>query len=337
MIQQGTSRAFLAEATDPDNDIVTYRWEVDNQPVSASDMHFTFTPQDVGTRLVRLTVTDTDGLASATEWSVQVQPREAQLRLLMFTPHARRFSLFPHQLRFFTVQVEVPGWPEPTLQYAWQVNGQPVSDNEIFEWQDPPLGTNEIQVTVATPSGQQLTHEWTVEVRGPKKNEDIPPVWWPRTQVSGRGNITTAESNQAAIPLSGKVRNYDAERAAENIIVEVTVLDPDGQQLARHIAIPSPQPLLPEQEGSFHLNVANRYAVARFRYRTISKDAAEEDPKKLKDRLVQRADQAQQAGQTADAIALLETAIQVYPPDIRQLEARLNALQKVTLRRPATP
>ena len=242
IIPQGESRAFLANAKDPDNDAITYSWEVDGRPVTGQDRRFSFLAQDVGSHRIRVAAIDPNGLSAEAKWDVQVQPIAVEPQLVMYTPHQRRLSLFPHQIRFFGVQVEVPGVAEPNLQYAWTLNGEAVPGKELYELRDPPVRTNEIRVRVSTPAGKQLSHQWTVEVRGPKKAGEVPDIWWPRTQVLGTGDLQTVDDKQAIITRKGKVINIDPSRAADNVIVEVKILGSNGQTLARHIAIPSPPP-----------------------------------------------------------------------------------------------
>jgi hypothetical protein len=234
----------------------------------------------------------------------------------MFTPHQDRCALFPHQSRFFAVQVEVPGVAEPSLDYKWTVNGRSVPGREVFEFKDQPLGLYEIGVVVAPSSGVPLQHRWAVEVHGVEESDNIGPIWQPRIEIFDQKDIVSS-ADQPMLMVTGKVRNLDEVRSADNVVLWVSTRDQGGKFLSRRIAVPTPQPLAPGQVGSFEVLLPNQAAVAGFHYEVLYRNKEDEDHKKVEEKLIRRAEAARRERQWTEAEALLRTAVKVYPPDRR--------------------
>jgi hypothetical protein len=174
---------------------------------------------------------------------------------------------YPHLSRFFSVDVEVPGEPEPELTYEWKVDGRAVPGDTLFELKDQPVGNHEVEVTATTSSGAHISHQWTVEVR--KDEGDRAAIWSPQLELSGLTNSVSADKK--TVIVSGKLRNTDQERATDNVIVWVTAINGRGQEVSRRMTLPSPQPIEPGRTASFQVQLSNREDAVDFRVQVVNK------------------------------------------------------------------
>jgi hypothetical protein len=71
--------------------------------------------------------------------------------------------------------------------------------------------------------------------------------------------------------VTGKLRNTDAERAAENVIVWVTAVNGQGGEISRQMTLPSPQPIEPGRTSTFQVQLSNRDDAVDFRVQVVSK------------------------------------------------------------------
>ena len=73
----GNSTTLRADASDPNGDALTYAWTVNGQSVPNNNPSFEFgtTSRDSGTYVVRVTVTDVDGMSASCELRVTVKRR----------------------------------------------------------------------------------------------------------------------------------------------------------------------------------------------------------------------------------------------------------------------
>jgi hypothetical protein len=264
-VREGESIDFSAMALDPDGDELIYSWSVDGKKTAQGE-RFSFTASNVGKRRIDLEVIDRTGLKDSARWEVKVEAPPPAPRLVMFTPQQPQLSLYPHQSRFFAVEVEVPGTVEPTLRYEWKVDGRPVAGRELFEFKNQLPGTHEVAVTTTDPSGAAITHTWTVAVR--QEPETRPSAWAPRLEIFDLESAVSANKEQ--VTVRGKVRNID-ERDADNVVVWVTALNPQRQTLLRRLVLPMPQPLAPGQVTTFQVALRNHEAVTDFHVEVVSK------------------------------------------------------------------
>src|SRR5262249_3066456 len=121
--------------------------------------------------------------------------------------------------------------------------------------------------------------------------------------------------DQPVLTLSGKVRNIDETRSADNVAVWVSIRDQSGKPLARHIAVPTPQPLAPDQVGAFTVLMPNITSVSGFHFELLSKSKEDEDPQRVKEHLLRRAEAAKRKKEWENAESLIIAAMKVYPPD----------------------
>ena len=262
----GQTLAFSAAAMDPDGDNVTYEWFV-NGKKAAQGTSFSFSAGEKGEQRIELRVTDGRGARESAGWAVTVGAAPSVPRVMMYTPHQKRYVTYPHLSRFFGIEVEVPGDPEPDLTYEWKVNGRAVRGNALFELKDQPVGTHEVEVTATTAAGERVAHRWTVEVR--KDDGDRATIWSPQLEIFDLSNTVSADKK--TVIVSGKLRNTDTERATDNIIVWVTAINGQGEEISRRMTLPSPQPVEPGRTASFHLQLNNQTDAVDFRVQVVSK------------------------------------------------------------------
>jgi hypothetical protein len=262
----GQTLAFEAAAIDPDGDDLTYEWFV-NGKKTAQGPKFSFAAGEKGSRRVELQVTDTRGLRESVQWEVEVGAAPAVPRVVMFTPHQKRYATYPHLSRFFGVEVDVPGEVEPALTYEWKIDGRAVRGGTLFEFKDQPVGSHDVEVTAITSSGARVSHQWTVEVR--KDEGDRPTIWSPQLEISDLTN--TVSVDKKTVIIAGKLRNLDAERVAENVVVWVTAVNGQGGEISRQMTLPSPQPIEPGRTSRFQVQLSNRDDAVDFRVQVVSK------------------------------------------------------------------
>ncbi len=262
----GQTLAFEGAAIDPDGDDLTYEWFVNGKKV-AQGAKFSFAANEKGDRRIELRVTDARGLKESARWDVEVGTAPSVPRVVMFTPHQKRYVTYPHLSRFFSIEVEVPGETEPALTYEWKVDGRAVRGETLFELKDQPVGNHEVEVTAITSSGARVSHQWMVDVR--KDEGDRPTIWSPQLEISGLTNTVSADKK--TVIVSGKLRNSDQERATDNVIVWVTVVNGQGQEISRRLTLPSPQPIEPGRTATFQLQLDNRDDAVDFRVQVVSK------------------------------------------------------------------
>jgi tetratricopeptide (TPR) repeat protein len=263
---EGATVTLSATAIDPDGEELLYEWLVNGKKV-ASDATFSFTAESPGVRRVEVRVTDPRGGKGSARWDIQVEARPPTPQLVMFTPHENRHVLYDHLSRFFGVEVEVPGVPEPELRYEWKVNGNPVAGHELFEFKNQPIGTHRVEVAVLSVTGERVMHQWTVQVRADEA--DRPSIWAPRLEIVELDNALSKDKK--IVTVSGTVRNIDEERTADTVIVWVSAIGAQGEAIARRMTLPSPQPLAPGQVATFRLQFANHDNMSDFRVEVLSK------------------------------------------------------------------
>jgi serine/threonine protein kinase len=265
-VMEGETLTLSATALDPDGEELRYEWLVNGKRV-ASDATFSFTAESLGGRRVEVKITDPRGGKVSARWDIQVEVRPPTPRLVMFTPHEKRYVLYEHLSRFFGVEVEVPGIAEPALRYEWTVNGKPVEGRELFEFKNHPIGTHQVEVVALSATGERVSHQWTVQVRS--DDAERPSIWAPRLEIVELDNVLS--KNKKFVTVLGKVRNTDEERTADNVIVWVSALNAQGEAVTRRMTLPSPQPLAPGQTAAFQVQLVNNDTALDFHVEVVSK------------------------------------------------------------------
>jgi serine/threonine protein kinase len=262
----GQTLAFEAAAIDPEGDALTYEWFV-NGKKTAQGAKFSFAADEKGNRRIELRVTDARGLKESAQWEVEVGAAPTVPRVVMFTPHQKRYATYPHLSRFFGIEIDVPGEVEPALTYEWKVDGRAVRGGALFEFKDQPVGSHDVEVTAITSSGARVSHNWTVEVR--RDEGERAAIYSPQLEISDLTN--TVSTDKKMVIVTGKLRNIDAERAAENVIVWVTAVNGQGEEISRQMTLPTPQPIEPGRTSTFQVQLSNRDDAVDFRVQVVSK------------------------------------------------------------------
>jgi outer membrane protein OmpA-like peptidoglycan-associated protein len=121
-IVEGESATLRAQASDPNNDPLTYTWTVDGQAVPNDQPEFVFgsAGRTIGAHTVRVTVTDVDGMTASCEFTVTINRRPNRpptVSLSIDRPEAIAGDTVTA-----TAQATDPdGDP---LTYSWTVDGQ---------------------------------------------------------------------------------------------------------------------------------------------------------------------------------------------------------------------
>lgn len=255
-----------ATAMDPDGEELVYEWVLNGKKV-ASDATFPFTAERLGTRRVEVRVTDPRGGKVSARWDIRIEARPPTPQLVMFTPHTNRYALYEHLSRFFGVEIEVPGVPTPELRYEWKIDDKRVEGEALLEFKNQPVGTHRVEVVVLSSTGERVTHQWTVEVQPDKA--DRPSIWAPLLEIVELDNALSKDKQ--TVTVWGTVRNTDEERTADNVIVWVSVVNMQGDAVARRMTLPRPQPLAPGQVASFQVQFAHHDTMSDFRVEVVSK------------------------------------------------------------------
>ncbi len=263
---EGATLTLSALAMDPDGEEVLYEWLLNGKKV-ASDATFPFTAESVGARRIEVKVTDPRGGKVNARWDIQVEARPPTPQLVMFTPHENRHALYDHLSRYFGVEVEVPGVPEPELRYEWKIDGKPVAGDELLEFKNQPIGTHKVEVAVLSAAGERVTHQWTVHVR--PDEVDRPSIWAPRLEIVELDNVLSKDKK--VVTVTGMIRNIDEERTADNVIAWVSAISAQGDTITRRMTLPSPQPLVPGQVASFRVQFTRHETMSDFRVEVVSK------------------------------------------------------------------
>ena len=121
-VTEGESLTLRAPASDPNNDALSYGWAVDAERLSADQESITFgsVGRSIGTHVVRVTVTDVDGLTADCDFNVTIQRRpntDPKCRLSLDETTVYRGGSI-------TAAVEASDNEGDPLSYSWKVDGQ---------------------------------------------------------------------------------------------------------------------------------------------------------------------------------------------------------------------
>lgn len=121
-VTEGQSTTLRPRASDPNNDPLTYAWQVDGQDARTNQATFEFgtTGRQVGSHTTRVTVTDVDGMSANCSYNVTVERRPNRNPTVTLT--LDKNEVFAGD----TVVAKAAG-RDPDgdpLTYAWSIDGQ---------------------------------------------------------------------------------------------------------------------------------------------------------------------------------------------------------------------
>jgi outer membrane protein OmpA-like peptidoglycan-associated protein len=165
-LTEGESTTLRAQASDPNNDALTYSWTVDGQSVTNNQPEFVFgsTGRAFGAHTVNVTVTDVDGMTANCGFSVTVNQRPNH-------PPTVSLSLDKSDVYMCDTITAVAQGADPdndTLTYSWTVDGQqrPETGSQIqINTCGLAGGSHTVAVTVTDPRGATATDTKSFSVR----------------------------------------------------------------------------------------------------------------------------------------------------------------------------
>jgi len=184
---QPYSIGFLIEATDPDQDPMSYRWYVDDRYVAdGSDGNFFFRGDyfSGSSYNISVRVDISDGrLRISHNWTIQLRNREPVIESA--TP-IDTFWMDPSEARVLRLVVEDPDGDE--LSYCWTVDGEEVTGADLAELalkaKEHSVGPHTINVKITDDSGASVSNGWIFHVNAPSEPSDVdevtsetPPPW----------------------------------------------------------------------------------------------------------------------------------------------------------------
>jgi hypothetical protein len=149
-VTEGESVTLRADASDPNDDPLTYSWTVNGETVAADQPTFEFgtVGRRVGSHTVRVTVTDIDGMSASCEFTVTVERRPNR----------------PPVVSLSLDQTEVTaGDPVNATVQASDPDGDPITISWTVDNQPRPETGNQIQINTSGMAGGP--HTVTVTVR----------------------------------------------------------------------------------------------------------------------------------------------------------------------------
>jgi PKD repeat protein len=145
----GEDVALVAEATDPDGEVVAYRWTVDDRTV-AERPELTYTFEDPGTYVVAVTVTDDDGATASASREVTVEGEE-QSPTATPTPTD---TPTPTSTPAGDVTLSAAWWHSPTVPLRGEpvtlVASGPADSAVTYQWDVDDDGSYEMQGALAS-------------------------------------------------------------------------------------------------------------------------------------------------------------------------------------------
>jgi PGF-CTERM protein len=166
---------FDSQSSDPDGEIVEYRWTVDDEAVGdGPTLRYAF--PGPGEYTVGLTVTDDDGSQSAVERTVTVgagnQPPAVDIASLPTEPTAGEPVGF---------EAEVADPDGEVVEFRWRVDGELVDDRPALEYAFPGPGEYTVELTVTDDDGAAANAAVTVTVEEsvtPADEVTLSAAWW---------------------------------------------------------------------------------------------------------------------------------------------------------------
>jgi hypothetical protein len=168
----GTSQEFRVEATDPDNDPLTYEWMVDGV-AAGTQPTLTWKAPGEGRHQVRATVRDRD-LTVTREWQVAAlkppsekpaPPKNTPPHIAQRVPEEGTLTVQQGMTQDFSITASDQENDE--LSYTWAVDGKKVGKDPHFTFTAADAGKHRIDLEVADRGGLKDRVRWDVDVPAP--------------------------------------------------------------------------------------------------------------------------------------------------------------------------
>jgi len=170
----GTSQEFRVEASDPDDDPLTYEWTVDGV-AAGTQPTLTWKAQGEGRHHVRAVVRDRGNLTVMREWQVAAlpppppekpaSPKNTPPHILQHVPAESVLTVQKGENLDFSATASDPENDE--LTYTWSVDGKKTGKETRFTFTAADAGKHRIDLEVADRGGLKDRVRWDVEVPAP--------------------------------------------------------------------------------------------------------------------------------------------------------------------------
>jgi tetratricopeptide (TPR) repeat protein/predicted Ser/Thr protein kinase len=169
----GTSQEFRVEATDPDNDPLTYEWTVDGG-AAGTQPTLTWKALGEGHHQVRAVVHDRENLTVTREWQVAalkpppekvVPPKNTPPHIVQRVPEEGVLTVQKGATQDFTITASDQENDE--LTYTWAIDGKKAGKETRFTFTAAEAGTHRIDLEVTDHGGLKDQARWEVDVPAP--------------------------------------------------------------------------------------------------------------------------------------------------------------------------
>ncbi|MBI3799539.1 MAG: protein kinase [Deltaproteobacteria bacterium] len=168
----GAAQEFQVEATDPDNDPLTYEWTVDGV-AAGTQPTLTWKAPGEGRHQIRATVRDRD-LTVTREWQVAAlkplpekpaAPKNSPPHIAQRAPEEGSLTVQKGVTQDFSVTASDPENDE--LTYTWSLDGKKVGKDPHFTFTAADAGKHHVDLEVADRGGLKDRVRWEVDVPAP--------------------------------------------------------------------------------------------------------------------------------------------------------------------------
>ncbi|MFC7133201.1 MULTISPECIES: PKD domain-containing protein [Salinibaculum] len=154
----GEEATFLADASDPDGEVVAYAWQIDGQRISGGSEFAVYLPE-AREYDVRLTVTDDDGAVAATSETISVTDSSSN------QPPTVAISTAPTEVtpgEAITLTAEASDPDGEITGYTWRVDGTRVGEGPSLQYAVDEPGEYAVEVVAVDDEGARTTASRTV-------------------------------------------------------------------------------------------------------------------------------------------------------------------------------